>query len=517
VLNLSPSVTYLFRVEALDASGNQTHGGPTLLVDLSDQTPPWWPEGASCSEVDLTTTSVTLNWSTAEDNTGVARYLVFANGEELEQTNGATQTLSVTGLSALTEYSFQIFAVDGVGNTSEDGPVVLISTPDFPVPSWPEEAQLSVPASGSTWVSLSWTQMPQTDAVSAIVLYQDDEEALTLDANETSATLSGLSPLTTYDLRVEASGPTGLVSTDGPSITITTADYTTPEWINSAELTATDVTETSLLLTWTGVLNIASVSSFTVIQDEDPIATVYPPSDSLIVNALNPGTRYSFTVEATGPTGLESTSGPTVTVMTQDSEAPSWPDGAAITLDWVNTGSAGISWDPATDNVAVQSYDVYLQGAFALSVDGQTTDVTLADLNPQSLYTVQVRALDPAMNQSEDALEASFTTQAATSGLSTQDIFEGLLPHCSFCHESQPTPFFLSLNDFESLVANNEELVLPRDPDGSVFIQILEGNGPAPWVQMPLSGQSFVQLSNAGDTSITMAQIRAWVLHLEGD
>ena len=241
-----------------------------------------------------------------------------------------------------------------------------------------------------------------------------------------------------------------------------------------------------------------------------------PKHDSVEVNALNPGTRYTFSIEATGPTGLASTSGPSVTVITQDNQAPSWSDDATITVDWVNAGSAGISWTPATDNVAVQSYDVYLQNAFEQRVDGQTTSVTLTDLSPQSQYTVQVRAFDPAMNQSEDALETSFTTpQAATSALSTQDVFEGLLSHCSFCHDSQPTPFFQALNDFERTVVNNEEFIIPGDPDGSLFIQLLEGNGPAPWVQMPLSGQSFLQLSNAGDTSITMTQIRAWVLHLE--
>ena len=115
--------------------------------------------------------------------------------------------------------------------------------------------------------------MPPTDAVSSITIYQDNEEALTLDANETNATLSGLSPLTSYDLRVEASGPTGLVSTDGPSITVTTPDYTAPEWTNGAELIATDVTETSLLLTWAGVLDVDSVSMFSVFQDEELVAT----------------------------------------------------------------------------------------------------------------------------------------------------------------------------------------------------------------------------------------------------
>ena len=517
VQGLQAALPYTFRVEAVDAFGNSSENGPTLLVDLSDQAPPVWPDGAVCVASEATPTSVVLSWTAATDETSVASYLVFGNDVQVAQSSGSAQSVTVTGLNALTEYVFLVVAVDGAGNASNAGPEVTLTTPDFPVPTWPADAEISLLASGPSWLTLAWTALPETESVESVVLMQDGQEVLELDGLASSTTLNGLEPLTEYEIRVEALGPTGLLSTDGPYALVSTTDYAPPEWSNSATLEATEITESSMLLTWQGVSDPSSISSFIVTQDGVEIATLESSMTSLAVDSLSSGLTYHFQVEAIGPTGLVSSTGPELLQMTLDLEAPSWPEGASLVVEWVEATAAALAWPAASDNAMVQSYQVLVNGELAEMVDGESEGVTLSELAPQTLYSVEVLALDASLNPTLESLSASFTTQSSATGLTTEEVYEGLSPHCSYCHAGQPTPFFESFGSFESLVAWNDELVVPGDPDGSALIQMLEGNGAAPWVQMPLSGKSFLLLSNAGETSITMAQVRAWVLHLEVD
>ncbi|HYN98016.1 MAG TPA: fibronectin type III domain-containing protein [Pilimelia sp.] len=79
-----------------------------------------------------------------------------------------------------------------------------------------------------------------------------------------------------------------------------------------------------------------------------------------------------------------------------DGRAPTTP--AGLTAYGVTGTSANLTWRPATDNVGVAAYDVYLGRTLVRSVTGTTA--TVADLVPGAAYTFAVRARDGAGNAS---------------------------------------------------------------------------------------------------------------------
>ena len=67
---------------------------------------------------------------------------------------------------------------------------------------------------------------------------------------------------------------------------------------------------------------------------------------------------------------------------------------------------------------------------------------------------------------------------------------------------------------FQDLIVNNRELVVPGDPDDSELVHLLEGNGSGVFTQMPIQGDAFSMMSAAGETEITIEEIRQWVIDL---
>jgi uncharacterized protein YjdB len=84
-----------------------------------DTTLPTWI-GGSLAATNKGTTSLTLSWTGASDNTGVVKYRIYKDGLEIAAVTGTEYT--VTGLLPDTQYTFTVQAEDGAGNRSEDGP-----------------------------------------------------------------------------------------------------------------------------------------------------------------------------------------------------------------------------------------------------------------------------------------------------------------------------------------------------------------------------------------------------------
>ena len=92
-----------------------------------DTEAPVWVNG-SLIATDITQTTITLSWSGATDNVGVTGYKVYQDGSLLTETPVSGTSYEVTGLSAGTEYTFKVEAVDAAGNESTDGPSITVST-----------------------------------------------------------------------------------------------------------------------------------------------------------------------------------------------------------------------------------------------------------------------------------------------------------------------------------------------------------------------------------------------------
>ncbi|MCA9617918.1 MAG: hypothetical protein KC731_02785 [Myxococcales bacterium] len=96
-----------------------------------------------------------------------------------------------------------------------------------------------------------------------------------------------------------------------------------------------------------------------------------------------------------------------------------------------------------------------------------------------------------------------------------QAVFDALSPHCAGCHASGAKGYFASITAFEALVVYDEREVVAGDPDASELVRLLEGQGTRGFAQMPIAGQPYAKLAEAGTATMGMAEIRAWVTNLK--
>jgi mannan endo-1,4-beta-mannosidase len=94
----------------------------------------------------------------------------------------------------------------------------------------------------------------------------------------------------------------------------------------------------------------------------------------------------------------------------EDTEAPTAPLNLVATS--VKNNAVTLSWDAATDNVGVTGYDVYVEGE--LNTSTQTTAATVAGLRAGTAYTFTVIAKDAADNRSEASAPLTVTTSLFT-------------------------------------------------------------------------------------------------------
>ena len=98
-----------------------------------------------------------------------------------------------------------------------------------------------------------------------------------------------------------------------------------------------------------------------------------------------------------------------------DTEAPSIPTNLSTAN--ITTFSVDLSWTAATDNVAVTSYDVFVDGN--LKTNTSNTSVTISGLNSNTNYTLTVIAKDLANNKSNESSPINVTTLQDTEAPST--------------------------------------------------------------------------------------------------
>lgn len=164
-----------------------------------------------------TVNSASLSWTASTDNVGVAAYNIYVNGTFHSTVTGTTATVS--GLASGTTFSFYVIATDASGNLSPQSNVVqATTTTDTQAPTAP--TNLAVNATSSNSASLSWTASTDNIAVTGYAIYVNGTFYSTVTG--TMATVSGLSPSTTYSFYVIATDAANNVSPQSNTATGTT-------------------------------------------------------------------------------------------------------------------------------------------------------------------------------------------------------------------------------------------------------------------------------------------------------
>ena len=171
-------------------------------------------------------------------------------------------------------------------------------------------------------------------------------------------------------------------------------------------LTASNITMTSIDLDWNASTDNVGVTGYQVYQDGSLIANT--ANTYFNVAGLNSGVTYSYYVIAEDAIGNESGASNTVNATTlTDTEAPTVPTN--LSSAGVDQTSFSLSWNTSSDNVGVTDYNVYQDGSFLTSTSGTSVNVT--GLTPATTYAYYVTAEDAAGNVSGNSSTLNVTTE----------------------------------------------------------------------------------------------------------
>ena len=317
-----------------------------------------------------TSSSVSLAW-TAPSGT-VTGYDVYENGTQVTTASGTSVT--VTGLSPSTTYTFTVAAYNSLGTGPQSSPVQgTTSCSSGCTPGAP--TGLSVTGTTSTTVSLSWTAPSGT--VTGYYLYQNGTQVGS--STGTSATVTGLSPSTTYTFTVAAynSSGTGPQSSSVQGTTSSSGGGGAPGAPTGLTVNATDAT--SVILSWTAPSG--TVTGYYVYQNGTQVGS--STGTSATVTGLSASTTYTFTVAAynSSGTGTQSSSVQATTSATSPSGAPT------VTVTGVTSTSVSLSWTSVSQT---EVYIIYVNGS--TNTDTSSTSDTLSGLTSSTTYTINVAA-----------------------------------------------------------------------------------------------------------------------------
>jgi chitodextrinase len=200
--------------------------GDGSIPPPADTSAPSTPSAPQASSV--TSSSVTLSWQASSDNVGVSGYRIYRNGQQVRTSQ--TTTVSDTGLSPGTAYSYRVAAYDAAGNVSAQSSALTVTTAptsppaDTSPPSSPTALQSS--SVTSTSLTLSWQASTDNTAVTGYRIFRNGTQVATTSA--TTLNQTGLTPSTAYSFRVAAHDAAGNVSTQSSAHSVTTSASSTP-------------------------------------------------------------------------------------------------------------------------------------------------------------------------------------------------------------------------------------------------------------------------------------------------
>ncbi|MBA6314725.1 fibronectin type III domain-containing protein [Cellulophaga baltica] len=412
VSGLAPETTYNFTIAAIDAAANssvQSNSVSITTLALPDTEAPTVPTALIANNI--TTTSITLNWTAATDNVAVVDYEVFQDGASIGRTGG-TATFVVSALAPETDYNFTVVALDAATNVSAQSNNLSISTlalPDTEAPTVP--TALIANSITTTSITLNWTAATDNVVVTDYEVFQEGV-SLGLSGGTTTFLVDGLTPETAYNFTVAALDASANTSGQSNSISVNTLAIPDTEAPTiPTNLVVDNITTTSVNLSWTAATDNIDVVDYEIFQDGVAIGL---SSGSVVfaVNGLTPETTYNFTITALDAAANSSEVSESITVLTlavSDTEVPTVPEGLLATN--TTETSTELSWDTATDNVGVVDYEIFQDGS-TIGLTGGATNFVVSGLASETTYIFTVAALDVANNASLQSSELTVVTLA---------------------------------------------------------------------------------------------------------
>ena len=312
---LTEETEYTVRVSAVDAAKNESarsEAAAFTTLKTQDTEAPSVPAGVAAS--DVTQTGAKITWTASADNVGVAGYNVYL-GESKVNTSPVTVTeYDLTGLTANTEYTVTVSAVDAAGNESARSEAATFTTleaeeeKDNEAPSVP--AGVTASDVTQTGAKITWTASADNVGVAGYNVYVDETKVNTDKLVEgLELELTGLTPETEYTVTVSAVDAAGNESGRSAAFTFTTLknEEPAPEKPSApTNVKVSEITHTTAIVTWEPAAERAMAPGYNVYLDDKKQNELPIEGTEYKLTGLKVGTRYNVAVTVVDVDGIES-------------------------------------------------------------------------------------------------------------------------------------------------------------------------------------------------------------------
>ena len=389
----------------------------TTTVDL---TPPTINFATSTGITDITDTSATISWSTNELATSSLVYGLDTNyGTTLTNSNlNINQTYVLTGLTPGTVYHIQLGDTDASGNTmvSSDYSFSTTDSTDHTPPVVTFATSTDITDITNTTATISWTT---NEVATSEIDYGLDTSYASSSVDSSlnsqhSFTLTGLTKSMLYHFRLVNTDASGNIatSTDYTFSTIDTNDYTPPT-INFATSTGiTDITDTSVTISWT--TNELATSSLAYGLNTSYGSTLTNANLNInhtyIITGLTPGTAYHIQLGDTDASGNTMVSSD-YSFSTTDSTDHTPPAILNATTTPIFDTIAVVNWDTNRLTTSTVEYGTKVTNLTSTVIDSTLNTshaIALSPLTPSTTYYYKITATDS--NGNSVSSDGSFST-----------------------------------------------------------------------------------------------------------
>ncbi|HZL07702.1 MAG TPA: Ig-like domain-containing protein [Candidatus Dormibacteraeota bacterium] len=291
----------------------QAVNGIGQLVALRpDVTPPTTP--SNLAQTANTMSSLTLNWQPSTDNSVVAGYTVYQNGNPITTTTAASYT--VNGLVCGLSYPLSVDAFDTAGNHSGQATIVgtTAACPDTTPPSAP--ANIVQTGNTDTTATIGWDASTDDVGVAGYTVYQNGVQLATTSA--TDYTITGLVCESSYNVSVDAFDAAGNYSGQtGINVSSAACPDTTPPTVSITSPASGTTDSGKQILVSASATDSAGIANVQFAIDGTPLGsplTSGPYSVALDTTAIANGTHV-LTATATDLAGNSATSSPVTVVI----------------------------------------------------------------------------------------------------------------------------------------------------------------------------------------------------------
>jgi hypothetical protein len=367
--------------------------------------------------------TVAISWTTSAPADGVVLYgstsTAFDSCNASSSTLSTTHSVTLTGLSAGSEYRYRVLSRDSAGNSASSANALFTTgnTPAFPTPVISGN-QLSSVSETNAYVSWNTNIPADTEVLYGTTTgYCNPHDLNTAQVTSHGMWLYGLKAGTTYHYKIRSRSAQGNLATLG-DLTFTAAGTldATPPPISS--VSAVLLNATAALITWItnepadSQVSYGTTASYGTMT---PLNSTLAATHRVLLTDLAPNTVYHYRVRSRDAAGnlAYSTVDRSFTTTASDSTPPKISSVAAA----AGAFAATISW--STDELADSRVAYGLTNKYgawtSMSVMQATSHkLSLSNLAPNTVYHYRVLSRDAAGNLAYSVVDRTFTTSTSS-------------------------------------------------------------------------------------------------------